>query len=138
MFDENHHPAQTKPLWDAVFDGRVRVIVSDVLVDEVENAPQHVRDFFESLPKSQIERIVATDEANALAKKYIADGVVTEQHFNDCKHVAHATVAHADVLVSWNCDHIVKLNKIRQYNGINMTLGYPQIEIRTPYEVIHD
>jgi predicted nucleic acid-binding protein len=138
MFDTNDHPAQTQPFWEAVFAGQVRVIVSDVLVDEIDDAPPHVRDFFATLPQSQIERIVSTDGSNALAERYIAESVVGETNLTDCKHVALASIAGADVLVSWNCKHIVKLNKIRKYNGINMTLGYPQIEIRTPNEVIHD
>ena len=33
-------------------------------------------------------------------------------------------------------DSSVVSNRIRQYNGINMVLGYSQIEIRTPDEVI--
>jgi hypothetical protein len=32
----------------------------------------------------------------------------------------------------------VNINRIRGYNSVNMKLGYPQIEIRTPYEVNHD
>jgi predicted nucleic acid-binding protein len=69
---------------------------------------------------------------------YVAEGVVGEKSLNDCKHVALAAISSADVLVSWNCKHIVTLNRIRQYNAINKLLGYSEIEIRTPYEVIHD
>ena len=138
MFDEDDHPAKTKPFWDAVINGKLHVVLSDVLVSEVERAPQHVRDFFDSLPESQIERIISTDESDALAERYITEGITTENSRNDCKHIAFAVVAGVDVLVSWNCRHIVKLNRIRQYNGINLLLGYSQIEIRTPYEVIND
>ena len=50
-----------------------------------------------------------------------------------------ATLAKADVLVSWNFKHIVNLDKIRGYNGINYQLGHQMIEIRTPKEIIsHD
>ena len=136
MFDENDHPERAKPFWDAVFNGKIRVVLSDVLDGEIKNAPQHVREFYESIPKSQIERVVATDESDALAERYIAESVVGETNLNDCRHVALAAVAHVDVLVSFNCKHIVKLNRIRRYNGINMVLGYSQIEIRTPDEVI--
>jgi hypothetical protein len=73
-----------------------------------------------------------------LAEQYVRAGIVTPNSLNDCKHVAIASIAGVDVLVSFNCTHIVKLNRIRQYNGINMISGYSQIEIRTPDEVIHD
>ena len=138
MFDSNDHPTRVKPFWDAVFNGKIRVVLSDVLVDEIERAPQHVRDFYESIPKSQIERVVSTEESDALAEQYVAVGIVAEKSLNDCRHVALAAAARVDVLVSFNCKHIVKLNRIRRYNAINMLHGYPTIEIRTPDEVIYD
>jgi hypothetical protein len=73
-----------------------------------------------------------------LAKRYIAEGVVGESSLDDCRHIALATLANADVLVSWNFKHIVNVDRIRGYNGINMKMGYSQIDIRTPYEVTHD
>lgn len=48
--------------------------------------------------------------------------------------IAMATLTKADVLVSWNFKHIVNLDKIRGYNGINYQLGHNMIEIRTPKE----
>jgi predicted nucleic acid-binding protein len=129
---------ETRPFWNAVFDGKIRVVLSDVLEDEIERAPKHVRDFYESIPASQIERVVSTGESDALAARYIAEKVVGESSIADCKHIAIATLVHADVLVSWNFKHIVNVDRIRGYNGINMKMGYPQIDIRTPYEVIYD
>ena len=138
MFDEDDHPEKTRAFWQAVINGEVRIIASDVLRDELADAPVRVIDFFDDLPKSQIERIESTDESNMLAERYIAEGIVGESSLNDCKHVALATLAEADVLVSWNFKHIVKLNKIYRYNAVNKLLGYREIEIRTPNEVIND
>ena len=129
---------QAKRFWSDVENGRIRIIVSDVLKDELDDAPQHVNDYFAEMPESQIERIVLTEESKDLANRYIAEGVVGESSLNDCRHVALATLAEADVLVSWNFRHIVKLNKIYRYNAINKLLGYREIEIRTPIEVIYD
>ena len=129
---------QTKPFWDAVEQGEIIVIVSGVLEDELANAPERARDFYVSLSKSNIERVISTDESDDLAEQYIAEGVVGASSLADCKHIALATLANADVLVSWNFKHIVNVDRIRGYNSVNMKLGYPQIEIRTPYEVIHD
>ena len=136
MFDTNDHPQRATPFWTAVKKGTVQIIVSDVLEREVERAPQHVRDFYRTIPESQIERIESTAASDALAERYIAEGIVTKNSLNDSLHVALASVARADVLVSFNCTHIVTLDRIRQYNAINMLLGYPPIEIRTPDEVI--
>ena len=129
---------QSEPFWDAVKNGKITIIVSDLLKEELESAPKHVLDFFNKLPKSQIERIRSSDESDNLAERYIAENVVGKSSLNDCKHIALATLAGANVLVSWNFRHIVNHTRINGYNSVNMKLGYPQIDIRTPYEVIHD
>ena len=56
----------------------------------------------------------------------------------DAQHIALASVVRADVLVSWNFKHIVNLNRIRLYNSVNMKLGYPLIDIRSPREVLNE
>ena len=129
---------ETQPFWNAVSDGKVSVILSDVLADEIARAPQNVREFYRTIPESHIERVVATTTSNALAERYIAENVVGQSSLDDCKHIALATINHANVLVSWNFKHIVNVDRIRGYNSVNMKMGYPQIDIRTPYEVIHD
>ena len=132
MFDSNDHPVKVKPFWDAVFNGKIRVILSSILDDELESAPQHIRDFYKSIPESQIERGVSTEESNRLAALYIAAGIVSPKHIIDCRHVALAAVTCADVLVSFNCRHIVNFNRIDRYNAINTVLGYHKIKILTP------
>jgi len=128
---------ETKPFWDAVINGKIRVILSDVLEQEVNRSPAHVREFYHELPKIQIERIVSTEESNRLAAQYVVENVVGKSSLDDCRHIAIATLVHADVLVSWNFKHIVNIDRIHGYNSVNMKLGYPQINIRTPYEVIY-
>jgi hypothetical protein len=129
---------QTRPFWDAVQRGEIIVILSDVLDRELQKAPERAREFVDGLPKVQVERVVSTNESDDLAERYIAENVVGESSLDDCRHIALATIHHADVLVSWNFKHIVNIDRIQGYNGVNLKLGYQQIEIRTPYEVIHD
>ena len=121
---------ETKPFWDAFQRGEFIVIVSDILEDELVNAPQRARDFYTNLPKSQVERIVSTQKSDDLAKQYIADGVVSNESLADCKHVALATIAKASVIVSWNLTHMVKRSD--EYKKVNAKLGLPQISIKTP------
>ena len=128
----------TAPFWNAVQKGEVIVIVSNVLEGELATAPEHVRDFFKRIPSEQIERISSTPEAVELANRYVQENVVGKTSLDDCLHIALATIARADVLVSWNFKHIVNVSRIRGYNGVNMLLGYSILEIRTPYEVIND
>jgi len=136
MFDSNDHPTKAQPFWDAVYKGEVRVVLSDVLEDEVAPAPQHVRDFYAKIPVSQIERIVSTTLSDTLAERYIKAGVLTQIHLTDCKHVALATLARVDVLISWNTKHIVNRNRIRRFNDISIGFGSDEIKILTPNNII--
>nr|VFJ48364.1 MAG: hypothetical protein BECKDK2373B_GA0170837_102027 [Candidatus Kentron sp. DK] len=54
----------------------------------------------------------------------------------DAQHIAMASVERADLLVSWNFKHIVNIQRIHAYNSVNLRLGYPILEIRSPLEVI--
>lgn len=76
--------------------------------------------------------------AEELAAAYIEDGAIDARMRADALHIALATVARVDVLVSWNFRHIVNLKRIRAYNAVNLKSGYPVLEIRTPREVPGD
>jgi len=129
--------ADTKPLFDNLNKGGVVLLVSDLLEAELLRAPSFVMEFFKSLPKKHGENVRLTPEANDLADKYIKAKVVGKTSRADCQHISIATLNHADVLVSWNFKHIVNLDRIRGYNGINFQFGYKMIEIRTPKEIMN-
>jgi len=129
--------ADTIPFFEAVTNGQIIIIVSDLLEAELLRAPQHVRDFLATLPAQQIESLRLTQDATNLADQYILGKVVGQTSRADCQHIAMATLAKVNVLVSWNFKHIVNLDKIRGYNGINFQLGHNMIEIRTPKEIIN-
>jgi hypothetical protein len=62
--------------------------------------------------------------------------VVGKTSYDDCCHIALATIHRVDVLASCNFKHIVNLARIRGYNGVNLKNAYTTIEIRTPKELI--
>ena len=121
--------ADTIPFFEAVTNGKLIILVSDLIEAELLGAPQHVRDFLTTLPPQQIENIRLTRDAADLASQYILAKVVGQTSRADCQHIAMATLEKVDVLVSWNFKHIVNLDKIRGYNGINYQLGHNMIEI---------
>ena len=127
--------ADTRPLFDKVNNKVATILVSNLLEAELLRAPEHVRDFLKTLPKSQIEKVQLTDEALKLAEKYISEKVVGKTSLIDCQHIALATISKADVLASWNFKHIVNLERIRGYNSINLRHGYQILEIRSPKEI---
>ncbi len=63
--------------------------------------------------------------------------VVGQTSFDDCLHIATATINKIDILVSWNFKHIVNIQRIRGYNSINIRNGYQTLEIRSPKDIIN-
>lgn len=128
----------TRLFFDRILEQKIEIVVSEILELELYKAPEHIIDFYESIPNEIINKIELTSEARDLAEKYILEKVVGKTSRADCQHIAMATISRVSVLASWNFKHIVNLEKIRGYNAINFREGYPMIEIRTPKEIFGD
>lgn len=103
---------------------------------ELLHAPKRVSELLLKYSKNAFERVELTEEILNLADRYIVEKVVGRTSLEDCRHIALATVNRVDVLASWNFKHIVNLDRIKGYNSVNLRLGYPLIEIRTPQELV--
>ena len=79
---------------------------------------------------------MVSSEALELLDDYEGRGILGPKFRNDMLHIAVATVADVDVLVSWNFRHIVRLDRIRHFNSVNIELGYKQLAIYSPREVV--
>ncbi len=115
--------------------GEITLLFSEITLRELEAAPSDVKEVLTGLPLDCWEFVPLTTEILALRDAYMRAGVVGPQWLNDAAHVAVATVAQADAIVSWNFKHIVRLEKIRGYNQVNESLGYGSLAIITPREV---
>ena len=118
--------------------GGMLLVFSDITLAELAAAPASVRNVIEYLPRGCLELIRQDAEAEALAEEYIRQAVVSRRMLADAQHMAVATVARVDVLVSWNFRHIVNLDRIRGFNAVNLRAGYPLLEIRSPLELWTD
>lgn len=127
---------ETLLLFEKVKSGQVICVYSDLTESELSTAPERVRIFFENLTNEQKEKVAVTPDALRLAETYIKEKVVGETSFDDCVHIAAATVHKVDLLVSWNFKHIVNVYRIRGYNSINMRLGYTTLSIHSPKEIV--
>ena len=118
-----------------VNNGSLVLVISNLLKAELVLAPIDVRNYLNQYSVPMIEEVSLTPKAIALAEQYIAEKVVGETSLADCQHIAIATLAKVDVLVSWNFKHIVNLTRIRGYNSVNLRMGYSILEIRSPTEI---
>ncbi|MCK4623748.1 MAG: PIN domain-containing protein [Phycisphaerae bacterium] len=113
------------------------VLVSRMILREVSRAPKKVQLVLESLDPDSVEYVEENAEIDALANAYIEAGILGQSSRDDAVHVATATMAGADLVLSWNFKHIVNYDRIHKYNAINLLNGYQQIEIRSPLEMTY-
>ena len=119
------------------WQGRIQLVVSTSVPDELEDAPETVRKAWEEM-LPLVEVLSVTEEALNLQDAYLHAGVVSRKWDRDALHVAMATVSGCAMIVSWNFRHIVNYRKIPQYNAVNAVEGYGPISIYSPLEVIAD
>jgi len=125
-------------LFEEFRQGLKTAVISNLTRQELEGAPENVKQILLSLPDINMENVILTEISECLAQNYIDDGVVGSRHIVDAQHIALASVERVDVLVSWNFQHIVNIDRIHAFNSVNLKLGYPMLEIRSPREVIHE
>jgi hypothetical protein len=124
--------ADSRWVFDEAAGGSLILLISDILVRELASAPESVRQEVEGLPTSAVEGVGLDDRMKELRDAYLAAKVVGLSSELDATHVAIATVAGADALLSWDRRHIVGLVRVQAYNKVNRKLGYQELTIVTP------
>ena len=127
----------TEQLFQEIIGGNLEAYVSTEVVRELGKAPEPMRSTLLLLiPRYGLKELEVTAEARALALQYIEAGIIPPKVEPDALHIAIASAHGLDVVVSWNLQHIVKTRTRLGVNGINKLLGYRELEIATPQEVI--
>ena len=137
FFDEEFEK-ETKMLFQRLENKEVVFVVSDILKEELIDAPKHVKSLLDNYSDDRLEGVALTDEARELANKYITEGVVGKTSLDDCRHIAIATINKVDILASWNFKHIVNITRIKGYNAVNLKNGYQTLEIRNPKDLVYE
>jgi len=135
VFDKEFN-RETELLFDIVKFDKMICLYSDITEEELMKAPKRIWEYFENFPDELKEKVDITPEILNLARTYVNENVVGKTSFDDCLHIAAATVYRADLLVSWNFKHIVNIYRVRGYNAINMRMGYPILNIHSPKEIV--
>jgi len=115
--------------------GRYQAVLSDITAAEIEPAGDQIRQLYAELLDIGSEVLQVTEEVLNLATAYSVHGILSNRFKNDMLHIAIATIANVDVVVSWNFRHIVRLDKIRLFNAVNIEMGYRILSIYSPREV---
>lgn len=126
----------SRRLMDAFVRGDLKLVLSELTLRELALAPAPVRAVLKTVPEAHIDIVGLAPAADELARRYLAEGILPANMLPDAQHIAIATIAEVDALVSWNFRHMVNLPRIHRYYEVNAKLGYATIEIRSPREVL--
>ena len=133
-FDEEF-AVPTTQFFTEVRLGRLRLVASSVVADEVQRAPYPVRELYESL-RAFLTIEDPNEAAFVLQRAYLTAGIISPKWEEDALHVAIATVTGCDLIVSWNFQHLVNFRRIKAYGRVNVEHGYRAIDIYTPREAL--
>ncbi len=134
-FDEEFE-LESRRLFRRFEAGQDILTLSDRTELELLEAPERVQALIDRVPQEHLVRVTLSEEARNLAEEYVNAKAIGGANRMDAQHIAIATVSRVDVLASWNFRHIVNLERIHAYNSVNLRLGYPVLEIRSPREII--
>jgi len=113
-------------------------VISSLTHSEIAaGAPAHVRATFDDL-RLIAEFVEPTEKAFELADAYLLEGRLSRRMRADCLHIATASVHQIPILTSWNFKDILNVDKILVFHAVNLKLGYPLLEIRSPRELLHE
>ena len=115
--------------------GNFSLFLSELSDAEIQDAPEEVRKIYLEFRECASRILELGPEAIELADAYLNHGILAPNYRNDARHIALATVAGADVLVSWNFRHVVHFEKIQKFNAVNIEMGFKPILIFSPREV---
>lgn len=129
----------TLALFREITLGKYDAFTSEYVVSELEDAQEPKRgNMLDLIGKYGIEYIPASEEAQHLAKLYVAEGIIPAKYLTDALHIAIATVNDMDLIVSYNFKHIVKRKTVTLAEVVNLQEGYKRIGIFSPTEVIEN
>jgi hypothetical protein len=110
--------------------------ISTVVLEEIAMAPaaaaaRRMREINKLAPPA----LKISEESEQLAEAYLRAGVIPAKKRDDARHVAIATVAGLQIVVSWNHRHMANERKTVLFNEVNRVAGYEELAIHTPFEV---
>jgi len=135
--DAPQYKTDTLQLFAEIKAGKFKAFTSKYVIQELEAATDAQRDKRLRLIKEYgIEVIPASSEIEQLASVYIETGIIPKKHAMDAVHIAAATIAGLNYIISLNFRHIVKHKTIMETEIINAREGFKRVFIHTPMEVI--
>ena len=136
--DAPQYKADTLRLFAEIKAGKFKPFTSEYVTQELDSTKDagRLRQMKALIADYGIAVIPASEEIKRLSEVYVTTGIIPEKYSTDALHLAAATVAGLDYIISLNFRHIVKHKTIIETEIINAREGFKRVFIHTPAEVI--
>jgi hypothetical protein len=115
---------------------KYEVVIGSAVIDEITNFPDENAlkriSMFNELKLITYEFFRVDDEVKRLANEYINIGGLKPSSRTDAIHIATATLADCDFILSWNFSHIVNMRAMTAVDAVNIREMLKQIKILSP------
>ncbi|MCL2065638.1 MAG: PIN domain nuclease [Candidatus Cloacimonetes bacterium] len=129
---------ETHLLWKDIKADKYEIIISFVLIDEVEKCKQPKRDImYDFLSTIKYEKLEANDTISDIADEVFKLGILPKKSRNDRLHIGSAIVSSCNYIVSWNFKHLVKIKTVNGVRAITNLHGFNPIDIIAPASLIY-
>lgn len=122
-------------IWWTLARANSRLVTSRFALDELQDAPEPKRSGGLALLRS-LEILGEPPELPDVIAYYIEHLLMPADAHGDAAHLAMASLARVDFLVSWNLQHLANANKLRHAEVLNARLGLPTPQMVTPYALL--
>ncbi len=123
--------------WDELKQNKFEVIISRVTLEELAECPEPKQSIlFDYLGQIEYTIVDEVEESFNLAKEYIKYGVLNQKSYDDCRHIAVATMNECKFIISWNFKHIVNYRTIEKVKAVNKLLGFNEFDILPPSMIL--
>ena len=136
--DAPQYKADTLKLFAEIKAGKFKPFTSQYVIQELNNTQncEKLEKMKTLITDYNITVLPENESVRTLANVYISAGIIPAKFAADGLHIAAATVAGLDFIISLNFRHIVKHKTIYETEVINTREGFKRVFIHTPAEVI--
>jgi predicted nucleic acid-binding protein len=124
---------ETLEFWEEIKANKYETYMSSLTMTEINKCSNDkLQVILSHLQEIDYTILPVTEESEILAEKIIDAGVLTRKSYEDCIHIACASIADCDYILSWNFKHLVKIKTINGVRAVNCLCGYSPINICSP------
>ncbi len=112
-----------------------QVVTSSAVLEELRGG-DHPKKAEKLALLDSISLLPTNDEVAKIVDAYIAQKLMPDDPQGDALHLAFASFYKCDILLSWNCRHIVNHHKAEHLKKLNARMGLHVPALLTPFELL--